>query len=133
MDFSEDYAIHEIVLVALFFAFLVLNILDVFSTLVGIALHGFVELNPFGAYLIEKMGLLPAMITLKTIYLLLIGASIFLVLRETTSSFLDDNILVGGMALINLLGLLVLSNNFGILGWPFPFHYYFHHFFIQIF
>jgi uncharacterized membrane protein len=128
LDFQTDYEVHEILLIALFFIFLILNILDVFSTVVGIAVHGFVELNPFGAYLILKMGLIPAMLVLKTIYLVLIGGSIYLVLRETPGSFLDDNILVGGMALINILGLFVLSNNFGLLGWPFPFHYHFQHY-----
>ncbi len=126
MNFQESYEIHEIILIALFFIFLILNILDVFSTVVGIAVHGFIELNPFGAYLIAKIGLIPAMLVLKTIYLVLIGGSIYLVLRETPGSFLDDNILVGGMTLINILGLFVLSNNFGLLGWPFPFHFLFH-------
>jgi uncharacterized membrane protein len=116
---------HELALFVLFVVFLILNILDVFSTLVGIAMHGFIELNPVGAYLISKIGLLPAMIVQKSLFISLIGASIALVVKETPSSFLDDDVLLGGMAFLNVLGLFVLSNNFGLLGWPFFFQFRF--------
>ncbi|MDG7000807.1 MAG: hypothetical protein JRN15_17070 [Nitrososphaerota archaeon] len=125
MDFQTDYEVHEIALIAFFFVFLNLNILDVFSTVVGIALHGFVELNPVGSYFISRVGLLPAMLVLKSLFLSLISASIYLVLKETPSSFLDDDVLLGGMTFLNVLGLFVLSNNFGLLGWPFFFQFRF--------
>lgn len=116
---------HEVALFALFIFFLILNILDVFSTFVGIAARGFIELNPVGSYLIARVGVVPAMVVLKGLFLTLIGASIALVLRDTPSSFLDDDILLGGMTFLNILGLFVLSNNFGLLGWPFFFQFRF--------
>ena len=119
---------HEILLATLFVIFLILNILDVFSTVVGVVLHGFVELNPFGAFLIARIGLLPAMLVLKGLFVTLIGVSIYLVLQESPSSFLDDDVLAVGMTVLNIVGFFVLSNNFGLLGWPFPFHVYFQHY-----
>ncbi len=124
----DDYEAHEIVLIALFAVFFILNVLDAFSTFVGIFYHGFLELNPIGAYLISKIGIIWAMVLLKSFFLAIIGITIWLGLRETPFSFLDADILPGGLVLLNALGFFVLSNNFGLLGWPFPFHYYFSHY-----
>lgn len=127
-DFSfvlDSYEKHEIVLIGLFLVFFALNILDAFSTFVGIFYYGFIELNPIGAFLIAKTGLLLAMIVLKSSFLAIIGVTIYFVLKETPFSFLDDDILTAGLVFLNALGFFVLSNNFGLLGWPFFFQFRF--------
>ena len=121
----DSYEAHEIALIGLFAVFFALNILDAFSTFVGIFYHGFIELNPVGAYLIAKIGVIPAMLALKSFFLAIIGATIYFVLKETPFSFLDDDILTGGLVFLNALGFFVLSNNFGLLGWPFFFQFRF--------
>ena len=121
----DSYEAHEIALIGLFVVFFALNILDAFSTFVGIFYRGFVELNPIGSYLIAMIGVVPAMLALKSFFLAIIGATIYFVLKETPFSFLDDDILTGGLIFLNALGFLVLSNNFGLLGWPFFFQFRF--------
>ena len=121
----DSYEAHEIALIVLFVVFFALNVLDVFSTFLGIFYHGFIELNPVGAYAIAHIGLVPALLLLKSLFLVIIGITIVVVLRETPFSFLDDDVLVGGLVLLNALGFFVLSNNFGLLGWPFFFQFRF--------
>ena len=116
---------HEIALVVGFVVFLILNILDALSTFVGVFYYRFVELNPIGAYVIARIGVLDAMILLKSIILGIIGVTVYAVFRETPDDFFDDDIMFGGLLFLNVLGFFVLSNNFGLLGWPFFFQFRF--------
>jgi len=121
----DDYQAHEVALIALFAVFFALNILDILSTFLGIFYHGFIELNPIGAYAISQVGLVPALLLLKSFFLVIMGITIVVVLKETPFSFLDDDVLLGGLAFLNALGFFVLSNNFGLLGWTFFFQFRF--------
>lgn len=114
----NDYEAHEIALIGLFFIFFVINIIDVFSTLVGLS-NGLIELNWLAVMLMQKIGILPALVLLKAFFLAIIGATTWAVLRVDPSDFLDDNFMIGGLLLLNVFGFFVLSNNLSYLGlWP---------------
>lgn len=119
-----DYETHKIALLVGFAIFLVLNVFDVITTFIGIAFDHLSEQNPIGAYLFVKLGLVPGMILLKTIYFVLIGGTLYALLRDV-HSFVADDVMIIGMMALNILGFFVLSNNFGLLGWPYFFQFRF--------
>lgn len=121
---GTNYEPHKIVMLFFFAAFLALNVLDVVTTFIAIVFHHLAELNPVGAYLMHQIGPLPGLIILKAFYVGIVSATIYALLHDI-HSFVADDVMIAGLLILNILGLFVLSNNFGILGWPFFFHFRF--------
>ena len=115
---------HEVVLILLFIVFFAINLLDYVSTVVGLA-RGLVELNWLAVILMQRIGEVLALLIIKVAFTALIGFTIWAVLKKTPFSFLDDDMLIIGLLLLNVFGALVLSNNFSYIGWFFPFTYHF--------
>ena len=116
MNFSENYELHEIILIALFVVFLGINVVDYLSTIAGLA-RGLVETNWLVLQLISKIGEVPALILDKGMFTALIAGTIWLALKESPESFLDDDAMIVALIFLNAIGFGVLSNNFSYLGW----------------
>jgi|SRR5579875_2813861 len=113
-----DKEAHEIALISLFGILFVVNIIDYASTVAGLA-RGLIEINPLARFLMSYIGEIPAFVALKGIFTAVIGVTIYVVVKETPSSFFDDDMLLLGMTILNIVGFLVLSNNLSYLGlWP---------------
>ena len=103
-------------LILLFIVFFAINLLDYVSTIVALA-HGAVEMNWFAVALMKYIGEFAAFVAIKVFFTALIGITIWIVIRRTPFTFLDDDVMIAGLFLLNLVGFLVLSNNFSVLGW----------------
>ncbi len=88
------------------------------STIWGLR-QGLVETNWFAIGLIGLLGVLPAIIILKLLFMLVIAYSAYAVIAITPNNYLDDDALIIGLFVLNCLGYIILSNNFGLLNWPF--------------
>jgi hypothetical protein len=116
LDYSLDYEIHEIILVALFLLFLGINIVDYLSTIIGLA-RGFIETNWLVNQLTPRISEIPSLILVKASFSLLIGGTIWLALKESPRSFIDDDAMIVSLIFLNVIGFFTLSNNFSYLGW----------------
>lgn len=116
MDFDSDYKLHEIVLISLFVLLLGINVLDYLSTVIGLA-RGFVETNWLVLQLMPRIGEVPSLLLVKGLFTTLIGGTIWLALRETPESFIDDDAMIAALIFLNVVGFFVLSNNFSYLNW----------------
>ena len=110
---------HEVALLAGFSIFLVLNVADLLSTIVALGHAGLIETNPLAVYLMARLGEIPGLITLKVFVVLIIGFSVYAVIK-TREEFFDDDTLITGLAFLNIIGFFICSNNFALIGWVYP-------------
>jgi hypothetical protein len=111
---SSSFAskIYKAVIFGLFIVFLIVNILDILSTIVGLSM-GLLETNWLVQYIAPSIGLLGAFFVVKGLFVGLVFFSIFLALR--TRSRIDDDFVIGGLLILNVIGFFVLSNNFSYI------------------
>jgi hypothetical protein len=95
---------------------------DYLTTIVGLA-RGLIETNWLINQLIPRIGEIPSLILVKAVFSLLIGGTIWLSLKESPRSFIDDDVMIVSLIFLNAFGFAVLSNNFSYLGWRFFFFF----------
>lgn len=114
MNRSKEW--HEVVLFVLFVLFFAINLLDYVSTVVGLA-AGKTETNWFALLVIGYIGEFPALVLIKILFTGLIGFTLWVVIEKTPKTSTDDDLLIGGLLVLNVIGFFVLANNFAVLGW----------------
>ncbi len=108
---------HRATLLGLFFIFFVVNVLDFASTVYGVFWMHLVETNWFVNELSTIIGFSPALVLVKVLMVGLIAFTTWAVAVKTPRSFLDDDLMLIGLLVLNVIGFFVLSNNFGLVGW----------------
>ena len=109
-----DYAV-----LGLFVFLVLLNAGDVVSTYIALTGGGpFHEANPIAAWLFQRFGILPAAIVGKTLVLIVIGASIWWIVRKfpRQDTLWDERYIIVLLALNGTL-FVVVSHNFSLLGY----------------
>ncbi len=108
---------HRKALLGLFFIFFGVNILDFASTIYGVFWMHLVETNRFVNDLAKAIGFIPALVLGKILMIGMIGFTTWAVVTKTPYSYVDDDVMLVGLLLLNVIGFFVLQNNFGLVGW----------------
>ncbi len=108
---AEIRKLHIVLLAALAFFFLI-DILD-FMTSILIVSSGLWENNVVAVYVIDAFGLYLGLGILKMASLTIIASTVVLIIRS--NSLLDDEFAIGVLAFLNLVGVVVLWNNFALI------------------
>lgn len=101
-------------LLASFMILIGIDILDVVSTIAAMHL-GLLEENPVAAWVFFNFGLIDGIILLKGASLVLVAIVLWYVVSRGRD-VLDDEAALGAMVVVLFMGVLVLSNNFSLLG-----------------
>ena len=110
----------RVVLGVTFGVFLALQAYDVLSTYIALTqavagMNNISESNLIAVWLIDRIGLIPAMLLLKGVSIGIILAALIIVDRCTPNSILDDESALIALLFVTAFGVFVLSNNFNVL------------------
>ena len=106
----------KLILLGLFVILFAIDILDIFSTVVGLHI-GLSELNPIGVWMMKEFGQLWGLVIFKAFSLAVVAGVIVFVIYVTPTEFIDDEAAIGAMIFVIFLGIAVLSNNFSLIGY----------------